>query len=461
MRHVQAVWNRSPWYRGLLIAAAIYALVRLGVQIGYLVVLPRYTGSEYQVPVDLQIYLDAARRLATRQNLYPQGPDQIEVYQYAPSYALTFTPFLALPTLVVALLHTLLHVLAYAALYWRWQRLFDHLGLDHVAQKLAWALPIWLLFSSFWTDLGYLNIYVLIALLATLLIEAVLHERLGWSLLWLSIILQIKPHWAFAVAVPLLLGRRRFFLCLAGGAVLIYAAIAGVTVVSIGPVYGYEQYTDYVRFLGRMRDYFPWRGPGDGYLGYNHSLTQVIVYLLGPHTGAFRLATTVKVLLLAPLGLISAYHLLHPGRHTARELPYRALDLVLSFYLAAFIWLDMVWELSLGLVVYVYIMATENKRWIKIVLSAAFLVYALLDPLRLVSFGLSLTGLDIVDPGPYILTDPNIYFPTILISIVGFYLVLVHRLWSTRNRTEHLDLPDCSPAHPCRAREASSGGTKF
>ncbi len=73
--------------------------------------------------------------------------------------------------------------------------------------------------------LDVLNIYILLALQATLLIDAVLRERLGWALLWLSLILQTKPMWAFAAAVPLLLGRYRFFLRLVGGAVAIYVGV--------------------------------------------------------------------------------------------------------------------------------------------------------------------------------------------------------------------------------------------
>ena len=112
--------------------------------------------------------------------------------------------------------------------------------------------------------------------------------------------------------------------------------------------------------------------------------------------------------------------------------PLLTLDLAFAFYLGAFIWLDMVWELSLGVVVYAYLMATVERRWVRVAASGAFLTYALLDPLRLVSYGLSMTGLDIVDPGPYILTDPNIYVPTIMISILVFYSTLVVRLGSDR-----------------------------
>jgi hypothetical protein len=264
--------------------------------------------------------------------------------------------------------------------------------------------------------------------LATLLIEAILNERLGSALLWLSIILQIKPHWSFVAAVPLLLGRRRFFARLVGLSALIYVAVTGITVLALGPAYGWKQYVDYVQFLGNMGNYFPWRGPEAGYLGYNHSIVQSTVFVLGTTPGAFALATMIKILLLLPLMVVGLCHAFWPAGRSGCERPRLALDLAFALYLGAFIWLDMVWELSLGVPLFAYLFATVQTKITRIALSIPFLLYALLDPLRLVSFALSMIGLDIVDPGPYILTDPNIYLPTIMIAILFFYGVLVVRL---------------------------------
>jgi hypothetical protein len=121
-----------------------------------------------------------------------------------------------------------------------------------------------------------------------------------------------------------------------------------------------------------------------------------------------------------------------PGNNQLRT----ALDLVFALYLGAFIWLDMVWELSLGIALYAYLLATVPSRRGKVLLSAPFLVYALLDPLRVISYALSMTGLNIVDPGPYILTDPNIYLPTIMIAILVFYAVLLWRLAQREETTK-------------------------
>lgn len=379
------------------------------------------------VPVDLQIYIDAASRLQNRQDLYPT-PDRIEVYQYPPSYALAFTPFLRLSPVAIVIVHTLLHIAAYGLLYWLWGRIFHRLGLDRANQTLAWILPVWLVFSAFWSDLGYLNIYIIVALLATLLISAVLEERLGWSLLWLSTILQVKPHWAFAAAVPLLLGRRRFFLKLVGAGIVSCAAITGATIWILGPSYGWQQYVDFAQLMWDMRQYFPWRGPDAGFLGYNHSIAQIVVYLLGVSSSALRLATGVKALLLIPLAVVSLRHLRRPANAAGRTASQLGLDFAFALYLGAFIWLDMVWELSLGIAVFPYLLATLKQRSAKTMVWAVFLPYALVDLWQLVSF--ALFGMDVIAPGPYVLTDLSIYVPLVMIVTVTFYALLVRRLWN-------------------------------
>ena len=86
-----------------------------------------------------------------------------------------------------------MHVIAYGLLYWTWGRIFRRLGLERAQDVLAWTLPVWLVFSQFWADLSYLNVYVFMALFASLLIDALWEEKLGWALLWLALIIQTKP----------------------------------------------------------------------------------------------------------------------------------------------------------------------------------------------------------------------------------------------------------------------------
>jgi hypothetical protein len=430
MKYVRQLWTDSSAYRRILVAALVYVLLRLVVQGVFLggMLLPGQMAEE-TLPDDLRIYLEAADDLRQHQDLYPEIVYRWEFYQYAPAYALAFTPFLWLPVGITVVVHTLLHIVVYGLLYVWWGRIFHRLGLERAVEMLARFLPLWLIFPTFWTDLGYLNIYILMALLSTLLIDAVLHERLGWSVLWLAIIIQIKPQWAFAAAVPLFLGRYRFFFKLLTLGIVTYLAVMGVTMVFTGPSYGWQQYKYYfsllTNLLGRQ---YPWRTLADGFLGYNHSITQSIVYLFGVSSGTLRLATLVKVIFLVPLGIVAIRCLRQPARRSGDKMPRLALDLAFVLYTAAFLWLDAVWELSLSIVIFTYFLATMEQRWARTATWIIFLPYALLDIWRLLS--LIVFGPSILIPGPYILTDPNIYIPLVMIVTLAFYALLVWRLWT-------------------------------
>ena len=443
MDSLRQKWSCSKAFRIILVIAVVYTALRLAVQGVYLAWMMSPEDIEEtsgqsedvgpEIPNDLQDYLDGADNLRKRRDLYPKGElDVVEFYQYAPSYALAFIPFLWLSPVAVVIVHTLFHIVAYGLLYWLWERIFFHLRLEQATETLAWTLPVWLVFSAFWGDLGYLNIYTIMALLGTLFIDAILRERLGWSLLWLSIILQTKPQWAFAVAVPLLLGRYRFFFRLVALAVVAYLAIAGITILVVGPSYGWRQYVEYFRFLASMPENFPWRGPDAPFLGYNHSVKQTVVYLLGVSARTLQLATIVKALLLVPLGVVSLRYLFRPANGSGQQEPRLALDLAFALYLGAFIWLDMVWELSLGIAVFTYLLATQKRQGTRLWVWVVFLPYALVDLWQTLSY--VLFGEDIIAPGFYILTDPSIYVPLIMIVILTFYALLIKRLWTAPMR---------------------------
>jgi hypothetical protein len=444
METLRLSWKSSRWFRILLVAALIYTAFRVIVQGAFLAVLlfpnqdlfggiPGWVGSEGpMIPADLQIYLDAAEHLKHQEDLYLQGSlEHLEShYPYAPSFALAFVPFTWFSPGVTAVLQTVLHFVAYGYMFVSWQRIFQDLSLKSAGQMLAYSLPVWLVFSSFWTDLGYLNIYLIIALISTLLIESVLKENLWGAVLWLSIILQIKPHWAFAAAVPLLLGRYRFFGKLMALTFVSYVCIAGATILIVGPEYGFTQHVEYFNFLRRLSPDFPWRTMGeDPFLGYNHSLKQLIIYFLGDTTTVRRLAEGLKVLLLIPVGVVALRELLHPIRRPGYQAPIRGLDWAFALYLSAFIWLDMVWELSLSVAIFPYLLGTLEERSGKIWISGIYLPYALLDPWRVFSLVFSLLGMEVIAPGPYVVTDPAIYLPLIFIVLICFYFVLVKRLW--------------------------------
>ncbi|MGC9395595.1 MAG: hypothetical protein ACP5J4_12140 [Anaerolineae bacterium] len=436
---IKQLWRNSKAYRILLAVTVVYAVLRLVVHGAYLAVMlfpqaeimggmPGWVEAEGpMIPNDLQDYLNGATLLKNREDLYLKGPlDRVEFYQYSPSYALAFTVFLYFSPLIVVVIHTMLHFVCYGLLYIKWRQIFGQLGLKSAAQMLIWVLPVWLLFSAFWADLSYLNIYIIMALLGTLLIDAVINERLGQSVLWASIILQVKPQWVFAIAVPLFLGRYRFFLRLFILTCVASIGIVGVTLLLVGPEYGWQQYVNYVQFLSNMPGNFPWRGPESPFLGYNHSVKQIVVYLFGVSSGNLLLADVIKVLLLVPLGIVGVRHLLKPLCRAGRDVPVAGLDWAFALYLGAFIWLDMVWELSLGIALYPYLLGTIESRSAKLWVHIAFLPYALLDLWQVGS--LIFGGMDIILPGAYVATDPSIYVPLIIAMILMLYALLVARL---------------------------------
>jgi hypothetical protein len=58
-----------------------------------------------------------------------------------------------------------------------------------------------------------------------------------------------------------------------------------------------------------------------------------------------------------------------------------------------------------------------------------FLPYALVDLWQVIS--VATFGFDIVAPGPFVLTDPTIYVPLVMIVILVFYALLIKYLWAT------------------------------
>jgi hypothetical protein len=432
VKYIKENWSQSKTYRVLLILAVIYAVLRLAIQIFLFAdaMRPEAVAEGAQVSADLQqSYIAAARHFQAREDLYLKGSlERLEFhFPYSPAFAFFFAPILLLPLGILLPLMVILHLGAYTWLYILWARIFERNHLLHVAREWGRLLPLYLVFSPFWDDFSYLNIYMITALFATFFIDAVLREKLGWASFWLgAVILPIKPHWAFALAVPLLLGRYRFFFRLLVGAGLAYLAVTAITILAGGVEYGIRQYQDYFGFLSRLARDFPWWGPDKPFLGYNHSIMQIVLYWLGVSPANMRLATILKLLLLLPLGWISLKFLRNPSHKTGSEIPETALALAFVFYLGAFLWLDMVWELSLSIAVFAYLLATVENKSLRALLWILFGPYALLDIWRLVSY--IALGDRVLYEGAYVLTDPLIYVPWIMMVLLLFYALLLVRL---------------------------------
>jgi hypothetical protein len=434
MNEIRTLWKKSKIFRALLVAALIYTFLRIAVQAVLLVDMTSASVSapEGQVASDLQIYATAAHRFLAHEDMYLESslPHPELQFLYSPAFALTFMPIWLLPMPVLIPLSALFHIAVYALMYFWWGKMFKRLQLVGASQALTKLLPVWLVFSAFWDDMAYLNIYILMALVATFFIDAVLEEKLGWAIFWLGvIILPIKPQWAFAAALPLLLGRNKFFFRLVIGAVIAYLLVAGTTILVGGVNYGFQQYSDYFAFLARLSRDYAWRGPDSPFLGYNHSIIQIIYYFFGVSPVTLKIATLVKIILLVPLGWVAVKYLTHPLNKRGDEVPHIALDFGFALYLGAFLWLDMVWELSLGIAIFTYLIGTLENKKVTTFLWVIFLPYALVDIWRLLSY--LIFGDAVLYEGAYVLTDPLTYLPWIMMVLLTFYAIFIARLWKS------------------------------
>ncbi len=432
MKAIQELWRQSRLFRVVLVLALFYGVLRLAAQIWLISARMLPGQSETQIaPTDLQIYIEASTRLESRRPLYPPDPQQHEVYQYPPLFALLFLPFLWLLRLsgdAFLWIQFLIRLVAYVALIFKWEHIFSRLQLDRAVRMWAWSLPLWIVFSSFWGDLAYFNIYLLIALGATLLLEAVLFEKVGLSVFFLTLLIQIKPQWAFAVVVPLLLGRHRFFIRLCVWGMIANLIAVALFLILTGPSYGLQQYVQYFPYATSLKNSLPWRGPDAGFIGYNHSITQIVVFLMGITEGSFRWASWIKILLLCPLGILCVRQAIYANGEPALKNPYLALDLAFSCYLGVFLWMDWVWELALACAIFAYLLSDGiQKPWVRLWIGTVFVLYAMVDFWQLLSY--LLFGEKIITPDEYLLTDYSIYVPIIMVVLLTFYSIFIERLW--------------------------------
>ena len=78
------------------------------------------------------------------------------------------------------------------------------------------------------------------------------------------------------------------------------------------------------------------------------------------------------------------------------------------------------------MVIFAFLMATTEERWIRNTLWVLFGVYALLDIWRLVSF--LAFGDAVLYQDAYVRSDPLIYVPWIMMVLLTFYALLIQKL---------------------------------
>jgi hypothetical protein len=437
MQFIRQLWSSRKSFRILLILTLIYAVLRLLIHVAYISgMLAAGDPTKLATPPDLAVYISAAQHLQQYQPLYldpTSGVKSAFPFFYSPTFALLFSKlFLWLPPVWISFVHSLLHLVAYLALYLLWGNILRRTNQPRATILLSQALPLWLIYAPFWSDLLLLNVRVFITLLVIMLIAALLAEHLASSVLLLVLILLMKPQWACVIALPLLMGQWRFVLKLGALSTVAYALVGALTIIALGPAYGLQQYSDYYRLLAHVADVFPWDLAGSSVFGPNHSITQIAVYFLGITPAAFRLAAGLKLALLLPLVTLAFRHLGRPSKRAQTYDLAGRVDLALALCLAGYIVLDLVWadDFFLGIVIVPYLLATRPAgAWFWLWL--LFVLYALVDFMRLAGF--AILGQAVIMPTPYIdlvRSDPSIYVPLAMVLILACYTLLLRNLWT-------------------------------
>jgi hypothetical protein len=429
MMHIKQLWSESGWYRLALVLAGLFAALHLLLSSVYIGGPLIETGEI--VAVDLTVYLDAARKVQSREPLYQTVSELQEMdyhFLYSPAFALGISWLLFLPPVLVAAIWGCLHLLAYVGLYISWQRIFTYLGFGQAVKAQALTLPLWLLFYSFWADLNWLNIHVFIALGVTLLLDAMLRKRLWLCVLWAVFLAISKPQWCVVMLVPLALGERRFFAKMAGLSAAAYLVVFAATSFALGSVYTVGQYQAYLHFLiVTMHESWPWRTVSEfAVLGTNHSPAQVILYFLGVNSTAWTIVVIAKLLVLSPLVVVLVKSVFRPlGRS-------HALDLAFALILGCvYIWLDVTWAdtFLLGIVMFGYLVAVVRRRWVRGVLWGLFSLYALSEVSYVIGYLVLGDNVFLGDPQlPLFVTDPGAYIPLLTVIVLLFYTIFVMRL---------------------------------
>jgi len=372
---------------------------------------------------DLRIYLEAGSRLLQRENLYVAPRADFGLYAYSPAFAVVLGLLTFLPYKLVWLADALLHIIIYWAIYWRWYMIFREQKLNSSAEMLIRLFPLWIIFTGLLYEIAYMNIYIFMAFIATLLLEAMLNQQIGKAILWLTILLLIKPQWAFALGIPFLLGQWRFLAKVIGGALLAYFAVLAVMMLFTGQ-YALQQYREYFQFLGSIPYTFPWNTMvKDGHVGYNNSIMQLVVFFTNNPTYSVIITTAIKILLSLPLiGIFWRYRRNAPQSTN----PSFLLEWAFALYLLAFLWLDVVTELTFGIVVFAYLLGNLPEQSSKNLARLVFLPYALTH------LWITFTGIvSFLAPLPDVIIDPSLFIPFILIAMLGLYGLV---LWQLSDR---------------------------
>ena len=411
-------WRSSRSFRSWTVLALVGLVINLALTVLWQMEIVSF--ADTPPSNDLKIYLEAGRRFLRQEDLYITPRADFGLYAYSPAFAALMGLLARLPYKLLWAVDAVLHLVIYWVMYGRWFRIFREQGLNSAAEALVRLLPLWIIFTGLLYELAYMNIYIFMAFIATLLIEAMLRQQTGGVILWLAILLPVKPQWAFALGIPLLLGQWRFLARIVTGAFLAYVAVFALIFLFTGQ-YALNQYREYVQFLGSIPYTFPWNTLArDGHIGYNNSLMQLVVFFTNRASYSVLLTTLIKLFLSLPLMGIYWRSRRDPFR---RSSPAFLLEWAFALYLLAFLWLDVVTELTLGIVIFTYLLGTLPDGALKNAARIVFLAYALTH------IWITFTGiLSFFAPLPDFIIDPSLFIPFILLATLGLYALLLLQL---------------------------------
>jgi hypothetical protein len=411
-------WRTSKSFRVWTILAIVSLVINLALTV--LWQLEIITFDDNPPANDLKIYLEAGERFLRRENLYIAPRPDFGLYAYSPPFAMLMGLLTYLPYKAIWSIDAVIHIIVYWALYWRWYILFRQQKLNRAAEVLVRLFPLWLIFTGLLYEIAYMNIYIFMAFLATLLLEAMLYQQTGKAILWFTILLLIKPQWAFALGIPLLLGQWRFLGKVIGSGILAYLGVVALMVLVTGQ-YALEQYREYVQFLQSLPYTFIWNTMAkDGHIGYNNSIMQLVVFFTNHAPSSVGITTAIKILLSLPLlAIFWRYRRASPNE---ASLAFN-FEWAFALYLLAFLWLDVVTELTFGILVFTYLSGTVSEQGSRNLARILFLPYAL------TLIWITLSGIiSFMAPLPEILIDPSLFIPFILIALLGLYGLLLWQL---------------------------------
>lgn len=413
-------WRNSNSFRLWTILAVIGLVINLALTVLWQMELIPVEGSP---PAnDLMVYRAAGSRFQERQDLYITPKPDFSLYAYSPAFAMAASLLTFIPYKILWVIDALLHLIAYWVIYWRWFVIFRQRQVHTVAEVLIRLFPLWIIFTGLLYEIAYMNIYIFMALIATLLIEAILNQQTGRAILWLAILLPIKPQWAFALGIPFLLGQWRFLAKVVSGGILSYAAILVITILISGP-YALGQYGEYARILQSIPYTFVWNTMiKDGHMGYNNSIMQLVKFFSNNAPYSVDVSTALKILLSLPLLAVFWRYRRSPS---SQAIPRLALEWAFALYFAAFIWLDVVTELTFSIVIFTYVLGTLSQQRLRNIAGIVFLPYAFafiwITVVSILSF---------VIPLPEAIIDPSLFIPVVLLAMLGLYGLVLWQLYN-------------------------------